>query len=325
MEVLNKENKTNRQNEFEKLLSKDLSQRKFSEGEVIEGVVSKIDNKYVFIDIGAKSEGVIPIEEFKLTKEIDKVKVGSKIDVLLEKLESFNGELIVSREKARKVFAWKKMERAFDEKTEVEGQIISKCKGGFVVDVDSCLCFLPGSQVDIKPLKNIDHLMRTPQVFECVKLDRKRGNIVVSRRSIIEKRRNVTKDELLDKIKENDIVESTVKNLTDWGCFVDINGIDALLHITDISWSRVNKPSDLISLGQTLKVKIIKIDRSTKKVSVSIKHLTEDPYIKGAQKYKVGSTYPATVTKVTDYGAFASLEDSGLEGLIHQAQLPHLT
>ena len=188
MEEILKEDKSASHKEFETLLSKDLSNRILKEGEIITGTVSSIDKKHIFVDIAGKSEGAIPIEEFKLTKEIDKIKVNNKISVLLEKLESYNGELIVSREKARKVFAWKKMERAFDEKSEVEGQIISKCKGGFVVDVDSCLCFLPGSQVDIKPLKDISFLMRTPQVFECVKLDRKRGNIVVSRRSIIEKK-----------------------------------------------------------------------------------------------------------------------------------------
>ena len=239
---------------------------------------------------------------------------------MLEKLESYSGELVVSREKARKVHAWKKMEKAYENKAEVEGQILSKCKGGFVVSVDTCLCFLPSSQVDIKPLKNIDHLMKTPQVFECVKLDKKRGNIVLSRRSILEKKRNITKDELLEKIKEGDVVSCVVKNLTDWGCFVDINGIDALCHITDISYSRVNKPSDLISLGQTLKVKIIKIDPETKKVSVSVKDLHEDPYIKAEKEYKVGSIYPATISKVTEYGAFATLND-GLEGLIHSSEI----
>ena len=320
MEILNEKSKKDSSKEFEKLLTKDLSNRKFVEGDVISGTITKIDNKYCFVDVGAKSEGIIPIDEFKLTKEIDKIKIGSKIEVLLEKLESYSGELVVSREKARKVHAWKKMEKAYENKEEVEGQILSKCKGGFVVSVDSCLCFLPSSQVDLKPLKNIDHLMKTPQVFECVKLDKKRGNIVLSRRSILEKKRNITKDELLEKIKEGDIVNCVVKNLTDWGCFVDINGIDALCHITDISYSRVNKPSDLINLGQTLKVKIIKIDPETKKVSVSVKDLHEDPYIKAEKEYKVGSIYPATISKVTEYGAFATLGD-GLEGLIHSSEI----
>ena len=179
MEILNEKSKKDSSKEFEKLLTKDLSNRKFVEGDVISGTITKIDNKYCFVDVGAKSEGIIPIDEFKLTKEIDKIKIGSKIEVLLEKLESYSGELVVSREKARKVHAWKKMEKAYENKEEVEGQILSKCKGGFVVSVDSCLCFLPSSQVDLKPLKNIDHLMKTPQVFECVKLDKKRGNIVL--------------------------------------------------------------------------------------------------------------------------------------------------
>lgn len=306
--------------EFEKLLAEDLKDRKFTEGSITEGVVSKIDDKFVFVDLGLKSEGTIPIEEFKLTKEINEISVGKKITVFLEKLENFSGDLVISREKARKLNSWKKMEKAFDKKEEVSGIIISKCKGGFIVDVESCLCFLPGSQVDLKPLRDISHLMRKPQVFECVKLDRKRGNIVLSRRAILEKKRNEGRDEIFSKLKEGDIVEGVCKNLTDFGAFLDLNGIDSLLHITDISWSRVNKPSELISVGQTLKVKIIKCDQETKKISVGIKQLTIDPYLNAEKKYKVGKQYPAIVTKVQDWGCFAKLDD-GLEGLIHQSEL----
>jgi len=320
MEEILKQDKSRSHKEFEKLLSEDLSNRKLKEGEIITGVVSSIGEKHIFIDISAKSEGVIPIEEFKLTKEIDKIEVGSKIEVLLEKIENFAGDVVISREKARRAKTWKKMEKSFENKEEVKGIIISRCKGGFVVDVDSCLCFLPGSQVDLKPLKNFDHLMRVPLTFECVKLDKKRGNIVLSRRSILEKIRDKDKDKIISKIKEGSIVQGTVKNLTEWGVFVDLNGVDALLHITDISWSRINKPSELLSIGQSVKVKVTKIESKTKKISVSVKHLTEDPYSKIINKYEIGHTYEAVITKVQDYGCFAKLEE-GLEGLIHQSEL----
>ena len=320
MEETIKQNKSKSDKEFEKLLSQDLGNRKLKEGEIITGVVSDISKKHIFVDIMAKSEGAIPIDEFKLTKEIDKIKIGSKIEVLLEKIENKSGDVVVSREKARKAYSWKKMEKAYENKEKVHGTIISKCKGGFIVEVESCLCFLPGSQVDLRPLKNIDHLMRVPQTFECVKLDKKRGNIVLSRRAIMERARDHDREKILSKIKEGDIVNGTVKNLTDWGAFIDIDGVDALLHITDISWVRINRPSELLSIGQSIKVKIIKIDADTKKISVGVKQLTEDPYKKAINNYKEGKNYPAEVTKVQDYGCFAKLEE-GLEGLIHQSEL----
>ena len=320
MEEIIKENKSKSHQEFEKLLSEDLGNRKFKEGEITTGVIEEIGKKFVFIDLGLKSSGAIPLEEFKLTKEIDKIEIGSKIDVLLERIENRNGEIVISHEKARRAKSWKRMEKAFENKEEVKGSIISKCKGGFVVNVDSCLCFLPASQLDLRPLKNTDHLMKVPQTFECVKLDKKRGNIVLSRRAVIEKIRNKDKNKIIEKLKEGDIVTGVVKNLTDWGCFLDLNGVDALLHITDISWSRINKPSELLTLGQSVKVKITKIEPVKLKISVSIKHLTEDPYTKIINKYEIGKKYQATVTKVQDYGCFAKLEE-GLEGLIHQSEL----
>ena len=320
MEEILKQDKSKSHKEFEKLLSKDLENRKFKEGEITTGTVEEIGKKFVFIDLGLKSSGAIPIEEFKLTKEMDKIEIGSKVDVLLEKIENRDGEIVVSREKARRAKSWKKMEKAFENKEEVKGIIISKCKGGFAVNVDSCLCFLPGSQVDLRPLKNFDHLMKVPQTFECVKMDKKRGNIVLSRRAIMEKIRDKGRNELISKLKEGDVVQGIVKNLTDWGVFVNLNGLDALLHITDISWSRINKPSELLSIGQSIKVKITKIETEKKKISVSMKHLTEDPYSKIINKYEIGKKYPAIVTKVQDYGCFAKLEE-GLEGLIHQSEL----
>ena len=307
--------------EFELLLSKDLGNRRFSEGELTTAVVSEVGKKYILVDLGLKSEGAIPVEEFKLSKEIDNIKVGSKFEVLLERIEHpKTGEVIVSREKARKAHSWKKMEKAFETKEEVQGIIISRCKGGFVVDVESCLCFLPGSQVDLKPLKNFDHLMKVPQTFECVKLDKKRGNIVLSRRAIMERIRDHDRDKIVSKLKEGSIVQGTVKNLTEWGAFIDINGVDSLLHITDISWGRINKPAELLSIGQSIKAKIIKIEEGTKKISLGVKQLTEDPYVKVINNYEVGKNYPAIITRVQDYGCFAKLEE-GLEGLIHQSEL----
>jgi small subunit ribosomal protein S1 len=320
METVLKETKSKSHKEFEKLLTEDLGSRKFKEGEIATGIVEEIGKKFVFVDLGLKSSGAIPLEEFKLTKEIDKIEVGSKIDVLLEKIENRNGEIVISREKARRAKSWKKMEKAFENKEEVTGIIISRVKGGFCVNVDSCLCFLPASQLDMRPVKNFDHIMKTPQTFECVKLDKKRGNIVLSRRAVIEKIRNKDKNKIISKLKEGDIVQGVCKNITDWGVFIDLNGVDALLHITDISWSRINKPSELLSLGQTIKVKITKIEPVKLKISVSIKHLTEDPYSTKINKYEIGKIYPATITKVQEYGCFAKLED-GLEGLIHQSEL----
>ena len=320
MEEILKTEKSKSHQEFEELLSKDMGDRNLKEGEIISGIVSSIGKKHIFVDIRAKSEGTIPIEEFVLTKEIDSIKVGSKIDVLLERIENKSGDVVISREKARKAYAWKKMEKAYANKEKVKGIIISKCKGGFVVDVESCLCFLPGSQVDVRPIKNIDHLMKIPQTFECVKLDKRRGNIVLSRRAIIEKIRDKDRDKMISKIKENDIVQGTVKNITDWGAFIDLDGVDALLHITDISWDRIGRPSDLLSIGQTIKAKVTRIEEGTKKISLGIKQLTEDPYLKLVNNFEIGKNYEATVSKIQDYGAFAKL-DEGLEGLIHQSEL----
>ena len=200
MEVISKQAKSKSHEEFEKLLSQDLGNRKFKEGGIATGTIEEIGNKFVFIDLGLKSSGAVPIEEFKLTKEIDKIKVGSKIEVLLEKIENRDGEIVISREKARKVNSWNRMQKAFEDKKEVKGVILSKCKGGFIVDVDSCLCFLPGSQIDIRPLKSYDHLMNSPQTFEVCKIDKKRANIVLSRRAIMEKIRDHDRDKIVSKL-----------------------------------------------------------------------------------------------------------------------------
>ena len=307
--------------EFEALLEESFKKNSLKESTIIKAKISEIGKKFVLCEIpGSKFEGAIPVEEFKMTKEIDSLKIGSTIEVFLDRLESYKNEIVISREKARRVGSWKKMEKAFETQKEVEGIITNKVKGGFIVNIESCLCFLPGSQVDTKPIKNMDHLMNVPQKFLCVKLDKVRGNIVVSRKAILAKTRQKELESILSKIKEGDIVDAQVKAILDWGAFLDLNGADALLHVTDLSYSRVNKPSDLLSIGQSIKVKIIKIDSETKRISCGVKQMHPDPYENLEKKYKVGKIYDGMVTKVVDYGAFVKLEE-GLEGLVHQSCL----
>ena len=251
--------------EFETLLNEDFKKRDFKAGKIIKATVSEIGKKFILVETGLKAEGAIPIEEFKISKELEKLKVGSKIDVYLENIESYKGDIVVSREKAKRMGSWQKMTKAFENQKEVEGVITNKVKGGFIVNIDSCLCFLPGSQVDTKPIKNMDQLMNVPQKFLCVKLDKSRGNIVVSRKAVLSKTRDKELANILSKIKEGDIVDAQVKSILDWGAFLDLNGADALLHVTDLSYSRVDKPSSLLSVGQSIKVKIIKIDPETKR------------------------------------------------------------
>jgi small subunit ribosomal protein S1 len=318
MQEATKEDKSKTQKEFEQLLAQDLSGRKLVEGSIIKAKISSITKKHVLVDVAGKSESMIPIEEFQFSKELENLKVGSEVEVLLETLENKHGEIVVSRERAKRELSWKKMLSAFDQKTEVEGVIVGKVRGGFCVDTEGSLCFLPQSQVDIKPRRNFDDLYKIPQKFEIVKIDQRRKNIVLSRRAIIERKRNIDRDKIISKIKENDIIEGTIKNITSFGAFVDLNGIDSLLHINEISYSRIDKPADILAIGQTVKVKVIKIDEA-KKISVSVKALSEDPYLKAVDSFKVGKKYTATISKVMDYGAFARLAE-GLEGLIHQSE-----
>ncbi len=308
--------------EFENLLKEDFKKRDLKEGVIVKATISEIGKKFIFVDLKAKSEGIIPIEEFKITKELEGLKVGSKVEVYLERIEGFKGEIVVSREKARRMNSWKRMEKAFKDQEEVEGVITSRTKGGMIVNIDSCLCFLPGSQIDTKPLKNfeIDELMNVPLKFLCVKLDKIRGNIVVSRRSILEKSKSEDLKNILSKIKEGDVVEGKVKAILDWGAFIDLNGADALLHVTDLSYSRVKKPSDLLSVGETIKVKIIKIDNQTKRISCGVKQMHPDPYDKLEKKFKLNGVYKGVVTKCVEYGAFVRLGD-GLEGLVHSSEI----
>ena len=309
------------QKEFQNLLDKDFKDRKLKENEIIKATVTEITKNFVVVDCKAKMEGMIPIEEFKNDEELAKLKVGSQIEVYLERIESFKGEIIISRDKARKMRAWKKMEKVFETQEEMTGYITGKVKGGFVTTVEGLPCFMPSSQIDVRPLKRIDHLMNTPVKVIATRIDKNRGNVCVSRRAVLEKSKNAEITEALKNIKEGDIIEDAiVKATTDWGIFLDIKGIDALLHVSDLSHGRVKKPSDLVTIGQKLKVKITKIDEKTNRVSASIKALTEDPYENIEKKYKVGEIYEGVVTKIMDYGCFIKIED-GIEGLIHNSEL----
>ena len=324
MEEIYKDLSSPKSKEFEKLLNTEFSKSQISEGKIADGTITKITNKLIFLELpGAKSEGTLDINEMKLLKEEGNLKVGSKISVLIVKLEDKKGDLIISREKAKKIKSWKQLEKAFENNEEVQGQIISKIKGGFVVDIQSSMCFLPGSQVDLKPQKNINHLMKEPLKFMIVKCDKIRGNIVVSRRAVLENMKNASKEEVLSKFNEGDIVEGTVKGITDYGVFFDLNGIDCMTHINECSWSRIGHPEELFTIGQKQKLKIIKIDTENKKISTSVKMLTPDPFNTKINNYKVGKIYPAEVRKITDYGVFLSLEE-GLEGLCHQSELTHI-
>ena len=316
--------------EFKALLEESFKKNSIKESTIIKAKVSEIGKKFVLCEIpGSKFEGSIATEEFKSAKELDNLKVGSNIDVYLEKIESYKGEIVVSREKARRMGSLKRMQKAFETQEEVEGIITNKVKGGFIVNIDSCLCFLPGSQVDTRPIKNMDSLMNVPQKFLCVKLDNVRGNIVVSRKAVLTKSRDKELVNILSKIKEGDIVTAQVKSILDWGAFLDVMGADALLHVTDLSYSRVNKPSDLLSIGDNIKCKVIKLDPETKRISLGVKQLHPDPFENLEKKYEVGKIYDGVVSKVVDYGAFIKLVGSdgkveeGLEGLCHQSTLSH--
>ena len=314
-------NKESVRKEFQNLLDLDFQNRELKENEIIKATITEITKNFVVVDCKAKMEGMIPIEEFKDNQELEKIKVGSQIEVYLERIESFKGEIIVSRDKAKKMKAWKKMEKVFETQEEMTGYITGKVKGGFIANVEGLPCFMPSSQIDIRPLKKIDHLMNTPVKVIATRIDKNRGNVCVSRRAVLEKSKNAEITEALKNIKEGDIIDNaTVKATTDWGIFLDINGIDALLHVSDLSHGRVQKPNDLVTIGQKLKVKITKIDEKSNRVSASIKALTEDPFENLEKKYKVGEFYEGIVTKIMDYGCFVKIEE-GIEGLIHSSEL----
>jgi small subunit ribosomal protein S1 len=309
------------QKEFESLLNEDFKDRKLKEGEIIKAAVTEITKNFIVCDVKAKMEGMIPIDEFKNDDELSKLIVGSKIEVYLERIESFKGEIVISREKARRMRAWNRMETVFETGEEITAYITGRVKGGFIATCDGLPTFMPASQIDVKPLKRFDHLMNVPLKVIATRIDKVRGNVCTSRRAVLEKSKDSDAKEALKNLNEGDIIEDAkVKATTDWGIFLDIKGIDALLHVSDLSHGRVKKPSDLVTIGQSMKVKITKIDKETNRVSASVKALTQDPYDSLEKKYKIGSIYSGVVTKLMDYGAFVRLED-GIEGLIHSSEL----
>ena len=307
--------------EFESLLNEDFKDRKLKEHEIIKATVTEITKNFIVCDVKAKMEGMIPVEEFKNDDELANLKVGSTIEVYLERIESFKGEIVISREKARRMNAWKRMEKVFETGEEITAYITGRVKGGFIATCDGLPTFMPASQIDVRPLKKVDHLMNTPLKVIATRIDKNRGNVCTSRRAVLEKSKNAEVKEILKNLKEGDIInDAKVKATTDWGIFLDINGMDALLHVSDLSHGRVKKPSDMVTIGQKMKVKITKIDPKTNRVSASVKALTEDPYENLTKKYKVDEVYEGTCTKLMDYGVFVKLED-GVEGLIHNSEL----
>ena len=305
---------------FADLFAKHVESEDKLEGKVIKGKIISIENDMVIIDVGYKAEGRIHVREF-LNKDNDTApNVGDEIDVYLEKVENKNGEAVLSREKARREESWELLEKATEDKVKVSGTIFGRVKGGFSVDLDGAIAFLPGSQVDVRPTRDSQHLVGTTQLFHILKMDKRRGNIVVSRRSVLEENRNEAKAELVSTMEEGQILEGIIKNVTDYGAFVDLGEVDGLLHVTDISWKRINHPSEALTIGQKVKVQIIKFNNDTQRISLGMKQLEDDPWEMAKEKFKVKDKFVGRVTNITDYGAFVELE-SGIEGLVHVSEM----
>ncbi len=290
------------------------------EGRVVKGTVTAIENDKAVIDVGLKSEGRVALREFARGEGQHGLKVGDEVEVYVDRVENADGEAMLSRDRARREAAWDKLENEFGEGKRVEGVIFGRVKGGFTVDLDGAVAFLPGSQVDIRPVRDVTPLMDVPQPFQILKMDRRRGNIVVSRRAVLEETRAEQRSELIDKLSEGQVIEGVVKNITDYGAFVDLGGIDGLLHVTDMSYKRVNHPSEVIAIGDTVKVQIIRINQDTQRISLGMKQLESDPWEGAAVKYPVGAKLSGTVTNITEYGAFVELE-AGIEGLVHVSEM----
>ena len=305
---------------FAALLDESLSTLEMQPGSIVTGVVLDVDKEWVTVHVGLKSEGVISLDEFRNNDGSVEIESGDEVQVALEAVEDGYGETRISREKARKIGTWKKLEEALETGEFVEGKVLTRVKGGFSVEVDVVKAFLPGSLVDIRPVKEAPELENTVQEFKVIKLDYKRNNVVLSRKAVLEKINSAEKVELLKNLDEGQIVKGVVKNLTDYGAFVDLGGLDGLLHITDISWSRVTNPSEVLSLGQEIDVKILSFDKEKLRVSLGLKQIQNDPWETIEGKYSVGGIYEATVSNLTDYGCFAELEQ-GVEGLIHLSEL----
>ncbi|WP_298021348.1 30S ribosomal protein S1 [uncultured Parasphingopyxis sp.] len=306
--------------DFEKLLNDTLGDTESFEGQVVKGTVTGIENDLAVIDVGLKSEGRVPLREFASPGQKAEISVGDEVEVYVDRVENANGEAMLSRDRARREAAWDRLEKEYDEEARVEGTIFGRVKGGFTVDLGGAVAFLPGSQVDIRPVRDVTPLMDIPQPFQILKMDRRRGNIVVSRRAILEETRAEQRQDLIQSLTENQIIEGVVKNITDYGAFVDLGGIDGLLHVTDMSYKRVNHPSEMVNIGDKVNVQIIRINRETQRISLGMKQLETDPWEGASAKYPVGTKFEGRVTNITDYGAFVELE-SGIEGLVHVSEM----
>ena len=306
--------------DFAALLSETLSNDDAFEGSVVKGKITAIEKDLAVIDVGLKMEGRVPVREFSIPGKPAELKVGDTVEVYLERIENALGEAVLSREKARREESWTRLEEKFNAKEQVEGVIFNKVKGGFTVDLDGAVAFLPGSQVDVRPVRDIGPLMHSPQPFKILKMDRRRGNIVVSRREVLEATRAEQRSEIVARLAEGQVIEGVVKNITDYGAFIDLGGIDGLLHVTDMAWRRVNHPSEIVNVGDTVKVQIVRINPETQRISLGMKQLQADPWSGIEAKYPVGARYKGTVTNIADYGAFVELEP-GVEGLIHVSEM----
>jgi small subunit ribosomal protein S1 len=306
--------------DFASLLDETIGASGSFEGSVIKGTIVEIDGDYAVIDVGLKSEGRVPVKEFAAAGRASEIKAGDLVDVFVERYEDRNGEVVLSREKAKREEAWTLLEKSFQDAQRVTGVIFGRVKGGFTVDLSGAVAFLPGSQVDIRPVRDITPLLGTPQPFQILKMDRSRGNIVVSRRAVLEETRAEQRSELIENLKEGQILEGVVKNITDYGAFVDLGGVDGLLHVTDIAWKRINHPSEALHIGQTVKVQVIRFNPETQRISLGIKQLDADPWEGVEAKYPVSAKFTGRVTNITDYGAFVELEP-GVEGLVHVSEM----
>ncbi|MEK9929732.1 MAG: 30S ribosomal protein S1 [Rhodospirillaceae bacterium] len=307
---------------FAAMLEETFNENEPLEGSVVKGTIIGIEGDVVLVDVGLKSEGRIPIREFGRGEEPQEspINIGEIVDIYLERMEDRNGEAMLSREKARREEAWTVMEKAFENGERVDGTIFGRVKGGFTVDLSGAVAFLPGSQVDVRPIKDVNPLMGALQAFQILKMDRRRGNIVVSRRAVLEESRAEQRAELLSGMEEGQVIEGIVKNLTDYGAFVDLGGVDGLLHVTDIAWKRVVHPSEVLNVGQTVKVQVIRFNSDTQRISLGMKQLEADPWDDAVSKYPLGMRLSGRVSNITDYGAFVELEP-GIEGLVHVTEM----
>ena len=305
---------------FADLLAESFSESTSVEGSVVRGTIIAIESDNAVIDVGLKSEGRIPLKEFTAPGQDPELQVGDTVEVYVERMEDKDGQALLSREKARREEAWVILERAFEAQERVTGVIFGRVKGGFTVDLSGATAFLPGSQVDIRPINDVSALMGAPQPFQILKIDRRRGNIVVSRRAVLEESRAEARSELVSNLVEGQILKGVVKNITDYGAFVDLGGVDGLLHVTDIAWRRINHPSEALSVGQTVDVQVIRFNQETQRISLGMKQLQSDPWENAVEKFKIGTRLSGRVTNITDYGAFVELDD-GVEGLVHVSEM----